>query len=376
MKSIVAVSMFNYFDIRIKYLKKVALNRDYKFNYLCSDFDHIKKEKIKISDNAIYIKTPKYKKNISFQRIFSHLIFSYKTFMYLKRNHFDIIYVMVPPNFLLYLLGKLKIKKTNVKFIIDIYDLWPESFPIKSKVLEIPMAYWANFRDNELHKADFLVSECKLYGDYLKITRPYQVLYPTKSMDNFLLNINEINKLSFLYLGSINNIIDIDLIVSFIGSFEKVNEIEVHIIGDGEKRNELLKKLSSKNIKYHYHGVVFLESQKYKIASRCNFALNIFKESVVVGMTMKSIDYFSYGLIIINTIKSDTSNFVELYECGYNIQDGYSEVVNKISQMNTLKLGQMKINSRKVFDNHLAEKNVMESYNQLIDNIESFGSGK
>ena len=42
------------------------------------------------------------------------------------------------------------------------------------------------------------------------------------------------------------------------------------------------------------------------------------KKSVCVGLTMKSIDYFEFGLPIINNIKGDTWNAVEEYGIGIN----------------------------------------------------------
>ena len=42
------------------------------------------------------------------------------------------------------------------------------------------------------------------------------------------------------------------------------------------------------------------------------------KDSVKVGLTIKSIDYFCYGLPIINTIKGDTWEIIEQKQVGIN----------------------------------------------------------
>ena len=42
-----------------------------------------------------------------------------------------------------------------------------------------------------------------------------------------------------------------------------------------------------------------------KIINQCHYALNIMKKDVCVGMTMKSLDYFSFGIPIVNNIEGD-----------------------------------------------------------------------
>jgi len=49
------------------------------------------------------------------------------------------------------------------------------------------------------------------------------------------------------------------------------------------------------------------------------------KDSVCVGLTMKSIDYFQHGLPIINNIPADTAAIVEKYGVGVNISKDMSK---------------------------------------------------
>jgi hypothetical protein len=48
------------------------------------------------------------------------------------------------------------------------------------------------------------------------------------------------------------------------------------------------------------------------------------KDSVCVGLTMKSIDYFQHGLPIINNIPADTTEIVEKYGVGLNVKENIS----------------------------------------------------
>ena len=55
--------------------------------------------------------------------------------------------------------------------------------------------------------------------------------------------------------------------------------------------------------------------------NRCHFGLNIMKSSVCVGLTMKSVDYFRFGLPIINNIPGDTRQLVEEKGIGVQLED-------------------------------------------------------
>ena len=52
-----------------------------------------------------------------------------------------------------------------------------------------------------------------------------------------------------------------------------------------------------------------------------SFCINIMKESVCVGLTMKSMDYFEYGIPLLNNIKGDTWKIIEKYGVGYNLKN-------------------------------------------------------
>ena len=82
--------------------------------------------------------------------------------------------------------------------------------------------------------------------------------------------------------------------------------------------------------------------------SKCHFGLNIMKESVCVGLTTKSIDYFSCGLPIINNIKGDTWNIVEKYNVGINVKE-VSTFANEYEKIN---IYEMKENVEKVYNRY------------------------
>ena len=83
----------------------------------------------------------------------------------------------------------------------------------------------------------------------------------------------------------------------------------VHVIGDGENRETFLEKLKSRGLEAEYYGAVYDEEAKRRILEKCGFGINMMTETVQVGLTMKSIDYFCCGLPLINT--TDWSRFLK-----------------------------------------------------------------
>jgi len=92
------------------------------------------------------------------------------------------------------------------------------------------------------------------------------------------------------------------------------------------------------------------------------------KESVCVGLTMKSIDYFQHGLPIINNIQADTTYFVENYNIGFNVNDNnVKEVSEKISLVDPNSIIKMKQNSKDLFSQFFSETAFKRKMDELFD---------
>jgi hypothetical protein len=367
------ISAFNYYEIRIQHLVKslIELGGDYK--YVTSDWDHIKKSKYKNNyDNSHQIKVPKYNKNLSLQRIFSHAVFAIKLVKYAKRYNFTHIYAMIPPNYITKVLSKYAIRN-GINLTFDVYDLWPESLPINTKLKQsFLFNVWKGFRERHLLKANNLVFECEGFKNYcLGNSDSYNahVVYPHNGEyidTNLKLPSESVN---ICYLGSINNIIDIDLIADIIQKINRIKKVSFHIIGDGEKKDELLSVCETLNINYIYYGKVFDKEEKSTILKNCHFGLNIMKNSVFVGMTMKSIDYFKHGLPIINNIKMDTLKFVNDYSIGFNIDDSNIDATTfEIANLKNTDVLIMSENVRKMYEKHFS----LNKYQELAISVFRF----
>ncbi|MBE6733532.1 MAG: glycosyltransferase family 4 protein [Ruminococcaceae bacterium] len=353
MKKAMLISCTNHYNERTVFFENYFLKNGYECTYITSDFNHSTKSFYKLEKpNTIQIPTKSYKKNLSLSRIYSHLKFSKDVIKMVGQLNPDVLYIEIPPNSLSRQAIKYKKKKPNTKLIFDIFDMWPETFPSdKLKgLLKIPFSVWAWFRNCGLSCADVVFTECELFAKKLNQSlkeKECKVLYlcrekglketPTCQFDGDTLNL--------CYLGSINNIIDIETISNLIKNLSLYKKTVLHIIGDGESREQLISSAKESGAEVVFYGKVYDQEKKQEIFNQCSFGLNIMKESVFIGLTMKSVDYFSGGLPIINSIGGDTFKMVDTDGIGVNInRNDLNETAQKICNMNAEEVEKQKAN--------------------------------
>jgi glycosyltransferase involved in cell wall biosynthesis len=357
----VFVCCFDLYNLRIKPIEEFLISKGYDCYYITSDFDHIKKKKYEVErESSIQIKVPKYNKNISINRIISHFVFAREAYKEAKRLNPDLIYIILPPNSLVYYFSRFKRKNklSEVKLIFDIYDLWPESFPSKGAktILSVPFKIWRLLRDNYISTADLVITECNLFKNALSnvlkdVNTKTLYLAKNKGCINNQAKLNDLTNLHLCYLGSINSLIDIPVIKKLIEKINYKKPVFLHIIGDGESRDKLIEEVKCTGATVKYYGKVYNSLEKEEIFNKCHFGLNIMKDSVCVGLTMKSIDYFQAGLPILNNIEADTTKIVEELKVGFNIQnDSLEEIATKVVNLNSAEVEEMRFNTSKVFN--------------------------
>ena len=298
-----------------------------------SNFSHIRKEyRYNIPEGMIALKANAYKKNLSASRLYSHNKFAKDVFKRVRGDKPELLYVIAPANSLIKEAYKYK-KETGVKLIIDIIDMWPESLPVSSKIKNLlPFKLWKSYRSKYINCADRLITECSLYHEILR--KEYQgdinTLYWARNQKPVRYELNLEDNLSLLYIGSINNIINTGLMVKLIENYGK--QVTMHIIGDGENKEEMIDKLN-KVCEVIYHGPVYDIEKKKEVFSKCHAGLNLYKNDLYIGLTVKSIDYFNFGLPVINNIIGDTSEFVSKYNVGINVDDNSILDFDKLKKM-------------------------------------------
>lgn len=354
------VCRYDNYDLRIRYVEKYFVRLGAEVTIIIGDFNHITKSQANYTytyDNLRYVHIKPYKSNLSFGRILADISFAKRVHSILNEENPDIIYAIVPPNMIVRELSRYKRNHASVKLIYDVFDLWPESFP--SKLIN-KNKIWRKLRDNNLHNADRVFIECKYYESFISNyidSQKISVLYLTKEYLPIKKVYPSKDCVGFLYLGSINNIIDIDSIVSFLSQVSHHTNVKLHIIGDGNRRDEFLNQLESKSINYEYYGIVYDEQKKKTIYDACHYAINMYREGVKIGLTMKSLDYFQNCIPVINMNIVDTGNLIDSYKCGFNLTHvNLSEVAKTVAQQSEQSWSIMSNNTNRLMKDCFSEE--------------------
>lgn len=349
MKKAILISCFGWYAERIRYIEEVLKGKGYSVEIYSSDYSHIKKCRVEKEPNSNYVHVPAYKKNLSLARLYSHLIFSYKIFRILKKNKPELVYALIPPNSVAKACAKYKKLNKNSFLVYDIIDMWPESYT-GSKLLQLPFKLWKNLRDKNLMCANHVFTECDLYKLFiptkldsistLHLCREEVLPYTSKEWDG--------QNIDVAYLGSINNIIDIPLISELLSSLSKQMKVTLHIVGGGESKVLFVDSVKTHGVQVVDHGVIFDKSQMREIIRGCHFAINIMKKTVCVGLTIKSMDYLQIGVPFFNTIKADTTDIIQNYNCGFNVCN-VQEIIDQVMSLDSDSYGKMRENTHKAF---------------------------
>ncbi len=335
-KLAVLVSCTDHYRERMYLFAEYLQAKGYRLQYLAADFHHTNKARFTCAvAGAVQLPVRPYRKNLSASRILSHLDFARGVCRYLEQlpQEPDMVVAEIPPNFLANYLGRYKRKHPNVKLVLDIFDLWPETFPSgkAKKLLALPFAIWGSLRNRALPYADIITTECDLFRQKLKLTadaRSHTIYLAGPRRENIVCAPRlPQTHLSLCYLGSINNIIDIPAIATLVGQLSARKPVTVHIIGKGERTEEFISALKNAGGEVIDHGPVYDEEKKQEIIDVCHFGLNIMKSSVCIGLTMKSVDYWSHGLPVISSIPADTARLIDAWQAGINLGPDTAQTV-------------------------------------------------
>ncbi len=370
-KHAVIISCFDYHSFRMIYWENSLRDLGFQTTYLTSDFHHISKQTYTCSvENSKQLHVIPYQKNLSAKRILSHRMFAKQTYKFLQETQPDIIIASIPPNFLCSYLAKYKRKHPRSTVIFDIYDLWPETFPNSSarKLLAPVFHVWSSLRDRHLPLADYVVAECQLFLDRLNCHSKNSAVIPfaLPAYEGVTAPVDlPTDHAQIAYLGSINNIIDIPKITAVLQEINKKMPTTLHIIGDGESREELCRSVAKTGVDIQFHGKVFDETEKHRILSQCHFGLNIMKDSVCVGLTMKSVDYLRHGLPLISNIPADTKNLIQQYRAGFHLSTP-AEMADYVVSAIQQDMSEFKANADRLYREKVSSICTQPIYSRII----------
>lgn len=374
---------------RFNYIAK-KLSRTDSVEIITSNFSHSRKEKKsnmtkRLKYKVTFLDEPGYKKNISLRRIKSHKNWGNEVYQYLlNRKKPDVVYCAIPS-----LTAPLKASRycldNDIKFIIDIQDLWPEAFkmvfnvPIISDIIFLPLKKMSN---TIYKRANVICGVSEAYVDRAlevsDLSKEHHAVFlgtNLQDFDSFAKNKPIIKKNKdekwIGYCGSLSSSYDIKCIIEALNILKnRIEDIPKFIImGDGEKRSEFENYAHLKGIDTVFTGRLPYD-QMCPILKQCDIVVNPITGKSAASIINKHGDYASAGVPVINTQDSiEYKKLVDKYNMGFNCENSNSsEVAEKLE----LLLGkdklreEMGLNARKC----AREKFDREyTYNELIDTI-------
>lgn len=371
MKKAFLIHFDGYYDTRLKHVEEKLIEEGLEVELLFSNFNHFTKSTKNYSNkNVRAINVPSYKKNISIRRIISYLSFAKQVQKIINEEVPELIYAIIPPNTLAYRLSKFKEKNKNVKLIFDIFDLYPEQMPRLSNSFFSNI--WRKLRNNNLMKSDYVILECNYYKKVLEEyldSENNSVLYLNRSKleTPYEFEWSE-TQVSIAYLGSINHHIDINKTINLLKNINIKKDVVLHIIGDGERAEYFNKRASEEGIKVIFYGKIFDDEKKKSILQKCQYGLNIYREGLGIGLTMKSIEYYQIGLPIINSGIYDSGAISVEHNSGFNIfENDVEDIANKIVNIDLEGWNALHSNTKNVFESYFSNEIYLFNMGKIID---------
>lgn len=373
-KRAVCVSCFDFYDHRVDLVMEQLRSKGYECTYITGDFSHFTQQRYTIDvPGGEQLPTIPYHKNMSVARLASHYFFARDVFRRVEQLKPQLLYLMVPPNGLSMRAGQYKKKHPEVKLVLDLYDLWPETFPngrVK-KLAALPFALWGRMRDGGLRRADLIYSECDLFRQVLsrqlqgKETRvlPICRVAATTGPKPVAPRAKE---LSLCYLGSIGQLLDIAALTQLLRHLVAIRPVTFHIIGEGETRQEVIRAAEDTGAHVIYYGRIYDPEKRQEIFDKCHYGINIMKKDVCVGLTMKSLDYFAGGLPIINSIEADTRQLIKRYNAGVELnRRDIAATARAVAAISAEQNTTMRRNTLRMFEENFSLRQVRRILSEL-----------
>ncbi|TSI11331.1 glycosyltransferase family 4 protein [Lysinibacillus sp. BW-2-10] len=376
---------------RFNYIAQNMNNDHLEIEIVTSSFSHTLKKQRDVSEEqrkrARYKYTmlyePGYKKNVSLKRIYSHFILGKRLKKYLKiRKKPDIIYCAVPSLELAKVAAKYA-KKNNIKFIIDIQDLWPEAFKmvVKSHFLRKMLFYLFEKKANYIYSAaNDVIAVSQTYLDrvtkvnnrsnnHFCVFLGTELMYFDKLAQENKITVKPKDEVWLGYIGTLGHSYDIKLVIDALKIIEDSGysdrKYKFIVMGDGPLRQEFEEYGEALGEKLIFTGSLNY-GEMIGMLKACDIAVNPITKGSVASIINKHCDYAAAGLPIINTQESiEYRNLVDDYEMGYNCLTS-KDVANKLIVLfeNPILREKMGKNSRKLaeekFDRSHTYKNIFK----------------
>jgi glycosyltransferase involved in cell wall biosynthesis len=340
-----------------------------------------------------FLSVPAYYRNIGLARLWNHYLLA-KRFCKAarkERNLPDVILASAPPPMLAHRAAGFA-KQCGAKVIIDIQDLWPETFvravpkflrPFSS----VALAPWYKAARDAYKAADAIVGVADAYvtaalelsgSKMVTATIPLGIDLTTFDTAVTKGRCEEVTKprgqIWFIYAGSLNRSYDCLTTVNAFAKIHKKLKTPSRLFITG--RGELRKKIEQIIHEQHLTNITltgFLDFRQWAyLLSQCDVGFNASFPKAMIYLPNKIFYYFAAGLAVANTIAGECSQIIRQGHCGLDYKAGNVDNCEQaIEQIvcNREKLTTMQHNSRLLAENHYDRKLLYPKCVRLIEQL-------
>ena len=381
---------------RFRFLAELLSNY-YDIDLITSTFQHWEKRqrnvnmisgmKSKYGIRLAY--EPGYKKNVDFRRIYSHKIAVKNIIKLLQKKQYDLIYCIIPDNNMAAAVGKYA-KENDIRYIVDIEDLWPEAMEMVSPLPKIiNRLIFSPFRKKakEAYKyADGFVGTSDEYRDVPKNkygieNKPAITVYVGCDLSEFDSGVEEFEKeiikpedeFWITYAGNLGSSYDIPTLIRAAQELYQTNtKIMVKILGGGPLENDFKAVAQERKCNVEFVGYTPYKKMAAYL-SKSDILVNSFVKKAPQSIVTKIGDYLAAGKPMINTLSSpEFRKKVEHDGFGVNVEaENVPQLVKAINDLydNSKMRMQMSKKARAICSN---EFNRANSYKKIKKIIEDF----
>jgi len=379
---------------RFYYIAKKLCKDNTNVEIVTTTFSHATKrhrnvidESNRVSYKLTMIQEPGYKKNVSIMRFYSHYRMGRNLKKYLKnRRRPDIIYCSVPSLDAAIVAAKYAMKN-NIRFILDVQDLWPEAFkmvfdvPVISNVFFNPMYRQANYI---YAAADEIIAVSQTYADRaLKVNKKCKEAHiiflgtELESFDRLASENKTIDKTKdeqwLAYIGTLGHSYDIICVIDALKILQNkgIMNIKFVVMGDGPLKSKFEDYAKDQEINAMFTGRLNY-GEMAGILRMCDIAVNPIMPGSAGSVINKVGDYAAAELPVLNTQEClEYRRIVEDYQAGLNCKCNdavdIAENLLKLYENETLRktMGQ---NNRRLAEDRFDRKQTYKKIVSIINN--------
>ena len=285
-----------------------------------------------------FIEEPGYPKNVCIKRFSSHRVWGKNVAEYLKKRSRkpDVIYCAVPsltgPN----LVAKY-CEKENIRFVIDVQDLWPEAFqmvmnvPVISNIAFIPFRILA---DGIYKRADAICAVSDTYCQRAlavnkKVTEATTVFLGTElatfdqyAAENPILEKKE-EEIWLAYCGTLGSSYDLTCVIDALSILDD-SRVRFIVMGDGPKSEEFKNYARQNRVRSEFVGRLQYNAM-CSLLSACDITVNPIAHMAAQSIINKHADYAASGLPVVSTQESsEYRKLIDDYHMGFNCRNNDS----------------------------------------------------